>query len=343
MKKLLNVLYITASDAFLAKDGENLLVKVQDKEVFRTPIHYLEGIVTFGYMGSSPALFGLCAERGVSLTFLTEHGRFLATISGPVKGNVLLRRKQYRMADCLEDSIKLASRFIMGKIANCRTVIRRFISDHEHKCDVSQIKLVSKGLARNIVRVSNSCSLEEIRGLEGETARNYFSVLDHMILNEKDCFFIKNRNRRPPMDNVNALLSFFYTLLVNECRSALESVGLDPYVGFLHRDRPGRPGLALDLMEEFRPYLADRLALSLINRRQVSGADFVEKESGSVILQEEARKTVLSAWQQRKRDGIIHPFLNEKMPIGLLPYAQALLLSRYLRGDLDDYPPFLWK
>ncbi|WP_227765687.1 type I-C CRISPR-associated endonuclease Cas1c [Zhaonella formicivorans] len=343
MRKLLNVLYVTTPDAFLAKDGENLVVRLQDKEVFRTPIHYLEGIVTFGYMGSSPALLGLCAERGVSLTFLNEHGKFLASVSGPVKGNVLLRRKQYRMADSAGDCTKLAARFIMGKIANSRTVLRRFISDHGDKCNLSRIERISKGLAKNIVKVSNATSLEEIRGIEGETARDYFSVFDDMILNQKESFFMKERSRRPPMDKVNALLSFFYTLLVNENRSALEAVGLDPYVGFLHRDRPGRPGLALDLMEEFRPYLADRLALNLINRRQITGEDFVKKESGGVILKEEARKTVLEAWQKRKRDELTHPYLNEKIPVGLLPYAQALLLSRYLRGDLDDYPPFVWK
>ncbi|MBZ4687063.1 MAG: CRISPR-associated protein Cas1 [Clostridiales bacterium] len=342
MRKMLNVLYVTTPDAFLAKDGENLVVKVQDKEIFRTPIHYLEGIVTFGYIGASPALLGLCAERGVSVTFLTGHGKFLARVSGPVKGNVLLRRKQYRIADSASECAKLASRFIIGKIANCRVVLRRFMSDHGEKCN-KDIEMVSKELARNIVRLNKSSSLEEIRGIEGRVAKYYFSVFDEMILYQKESFFMRERSRRPPMDNMNALLSFLYTLLVNETKSALETVGLDPYVGFLHRDRPGRPGLALDLMEEFRPYLADRLAMTLINRRQITGDDFITKESGGVIMKDRARKTVLEAWQKRKRDEITHPFLDEKIPIGLLLYAQALLLSRYLRGDLDDYPPFIWK
>lgn len=343
MRKMLNVLYVTTPEAFLAKDGENLVVKVQDNEIFRTPIHYLEGIVTFGYMGASPALLGLCAERGVSLTFLNEHGKFLASVSGPVKGNVLLRRKQYRMADFAPECTKLASRFIIGKLVNCRAVIRRFMSDHGNKCGVDNIEPVSKELARSIMRLSRASSLEEIRGIEGEAARYYFSVFDDMILYQKESFYMKERSRRPPLDNINALLSFLYTLLVLEARSALESVGLDPYVGFLHRDRPGRPGLALDLMEELRPYLVDRLVLTLINRRQITGNDFIKKESGGVVMKEGARKTVLEAWQRRKREEITHPFLTEKIHIGLLPYAQALLLSRYLRGDLDDYPPFIWK
>ena len=343
MRKMLNVLYVTTPEAFLGKDGENLVVKVEDKEIFRTPIHYLEGIVTFGYMGASPALLGFCAERDITVTFLTPYGKFLATVSGPVKGNVLLRRKQYRIADSATDCTKLASRFIIGKLANCRVVLRRFMSDHSDKCNLSQIELISKKLSKSVVRVSQSSSLEEIRGIEGEMAKHYFSVFDDIILCQKESFFMKERSRRPPMDNLNALLSFLYTLLANETKSALETVGIDPYVGFLHRDRPGRPGLALDLMEEFRPYLADRLAMTLINRKQIAGEDFIKKESGGVIMKDRARKTVLEAWQKRKREELTHPFLGEKIPVGLLPYAQALLLSRHLRGDLDDYPPFVWK
>jgi CRISPR-associated protein Cas1 len=343
MRKMLNVLYATNPEAFLGRDGENLVVRVQDKEVFRTPIHYLEGIVTFGYMGNSPALLALCMERGVSITFLNEYGKFLASVTGPVKGNVLLRRKQYRLADSQYDCMKLASRFIIGKLLNYRTVVRRFVSDHGNKCDANNMESVIKELARGAVKVDKASSLDEIRGIEGKSTRDYFSVFDNMILNQKSCFYMRERNRRPPLDNVNALLSFIYMLLANETKSALETVGLDPYVGFLHRDRPGRPGLASDLMEEFRPYLSDRLAINLINRRQITGEDFIKKESGGVFINEKGRKTILEAWQKRKRDEIIHPFLNEKIPVGLLPYSQALLLSRYLRGDIDDYPPFVWK
>lgn len=343
MRKMLNVLYVTNPDAFLAKDGENLVVKVYEEEVFRTPIHYLEGLVTFGYKGASPALLGLCVERGVSVTFLNAYGKFLARVSGPVKGNVLLRRKQYRMADSVPDCTKIASRFIIGKVANCRTVIRRFMSDHADKCDNEDTKTVRNELASSVARLNRASSLEEIRGIEGEMARYYFSVFDNMIVSQKESFFMRGRSRRPPLDNVNALLSFLYTLLAHEAKSALETVGLDPYVGFLHRDRPGRAGLALDLMEEFRPYLVDRLVLSLINRKQITGDDFITKESGGVIMKDKARKVVLEAWQSRKKEEITHPFLEEKISLGLLPYAQALLLSRYLRGDLDDYPVFVWK
>ncbi|NLX90938.1 MAG: type I-C CRISPR-associated endonuclease Cas1 [Firmicutes bacterium] len=343
MRKMLNTLYVTNPDAFLARDGENLVVRINEKEVFRTPIHYLESIVTFGYMGASPALFALCVEKGVSLTFLTQHGKFLASLSGPVKGNVLLRRKQYRIADSPEECVRIASRFLTGKLINSRVIIRRFISDHGEKCDSQSIKRVCSELAKSIFSLQNAKSLDEIRGIEGDGAKLYFSVFDNLILNDKESFFFKKRTRRPPLDNMNALLSFLYTLLLNETKSALETVGLDPYVGFLHRDRPGRPGLALDLMEEFRPYMADRLALTLVNRRQLIPSDFIQKETSGVFLIDSARKTVLEAWQNRKKEEITHPFLGEKIPLGLLPYTQALLLSRFLRGDMDDYPPFTWK
>lgn len=343
MRKMLNVLYVTNPEAYLAKDGENIVVRIQDEEVFRTPVHYLEGVVTFGYMGASPALLGMCAERGVAVSFLTEHGRHLATVHGSPRGNVLLRRKQYRWADSERDSARLAAMFIIGKIANCRTVLRRFVSDYGDKADTVEIEEAGRTLARNVLRLENVPALDVVRGIEGESARQYFSVLDHLIVNQKSHFHLRERTRRPPMDNINALLSFLYSLLLHEARAALEAVGLDPFVGFLHRDRPGRAGLALDLMEEFRPYLADRLAISLVNRRQVTGDQFIKKESGGVIMKDTARKTVIEAWQKRKREEITHPFLEEKITVGLLPYAQALLLARHLRGDLDRYPPFVWR
>lgn len=343
MRKMLNVLYVTNPEAYLAKDGENLVVRVEDEEVFRTPIHYLEGIVTFGYMGASPALLGMCVEKGVSVSFMTAQGKHQATVHGTPKGNVLLRRKQYRLADSETESAKLATMFIIGKIANCRTVLRRFISDYRDKYPVEAVERTSKILARNVLRLSKGLVLEEVRGIEGESAKNYFSVLDQLIISQKNHFYMRGRTRRPPLDNMNALLSFLYSLLLHETRSALEIVGLDPYVGFLHRDRPGRTGLALDLMEEFRPYLVDRLALSLINRRQVTADGFIKTESGGVMMKDNVRKVVLEAWQKRKREEITHPFLEKKISIGLLPYAQALLLARHLRGDLDRYPPFIWK
>jgi len=340
---MLNVLYITNPEAYMTKDGENIVIRVGDKEVFRTPVHYLEGVVSFCYTGASPALLGMCMEKGISITFLTGSGRHLATVNGSVKGNVLLRRKQYRWADSEVESARLASLFVIGKIANCRTVLRRFLSDYGNVKQTEEIVKASKSLANNIVKLGKGPRLEEVRGFEGESARSYFSVFDNLIVAQKDDFCFEHRNRRPPLDNVNALLSFLYAMLLHETRSALETVGLDPYVGFLHRDRPGREGLALDLMEEFRPYMADRLALSLINRQQVCSHDFVAKESGGVIMKDSTRKVILDAWQKRKGDEIIHPFLDEKITVGLLPYAQALLLARHIRGDLDNYPPFVWK
>lgn len=343
MKKLLNILYVTNPEAYLARDGENIVVRLDNTEAFRTPAHYLEGIVTFGYTGVSPALLGMCVEKNITVSMLTPFGRHMATVEGLPKGNVLLRRKQYRMADNEDESSRLASRYVIGKLAGCRTVLRRFISDYGGTLEVGSINSACKLLAHNILKLDQEYDLDVIRGLEGESARAYFAEFDKLILNQKEHFYMENRNRRPPQDNVNALLSFVYTLLLHETKSALMTVGLDPYVGFLHRDRPGRLGLALDLMEEFRPYLADRLVLSLINRQQLSSKDFIRKESGGVILKDNARKIVLEAWQKRKAEETLHPFLDEKIKLGLLPYAQALLLARHLRGDLDNYPPFIWR
>jgi len=343
MRKLLNVLYVTTPDAYLTKDGENVVVRVEEENRFRIPIHNLEGIICFGYTGASPALMALCAERGVGLSFLTEHGRFLARVSGPVSGNVHLRRHQYRMADDEILSVNMALNFITGKIANCRTVLQRALRDHGSSIDTDSVSISVHTLAGLLDRLGKCSNLDSLRGVEGEAARIYFSSLNHLILDQKADFYINERNRRPPLDNMNALLSFLYTLLTHDVESALETVGLDPAVGFLHRDRPGRPGLALDLMEELRPYLADRLALSLVNRRQITSAGFHQKESGGIIMDDNTRKAVLTAWQKRKQEEIIHPFLEEKVPIGLIPYTQALLLARHLRGDLDDYPPFFWR
>lgn len=343
MRKLLNTLYITNPEAYLTKDGENMVVRLEEKDVFRTPVHYLEGVVMFSHLGASPAVLGMCLERGISISYLSPYGKHLANINGMPQGNVLLRRRQYRLADSSVESAKLARLFVIGKLTGCRTVLRRFISDHTETCSTEDIAAVCKLLARNIVKVSSKTDLDEIRGLEGESARAYFSAFNRLIISQKETFYMVERSRRPPKDNVNALLSFFYTLLLHETKAALATTGLDPYVGFLHRDRPGRLGLALDLMEEFRPYIADRLVLNLINRQQITARDFINKESGGVILKDDARKEVIEAWQKRKAEEITHPFLEEKIPLGLLPYSQALLLARHLRGDIVEYPPFLWK
>jgi len=343
LRKLLNVLYVTTPDAYLARDNENVAVRVEDDIKVRVPIHNLEGIVAFGHCGASPALMALCAESGVALTFLSENGRFMARVSGRVTGNVLLRRRQYRWADSEEESRRLAASFIIGKIANSRTVLLRAVRDHEAVIESEAVRNAAAELAERLRRVEASRALEDLRGLEGDAARAYFGVFDHLILTNKDEFYLRDRNRRPPRDNMNAILSFLYALLAHDVQAALESVGLDPQVGFLHRDRPGRPSLALDLIEELRSVLADRLALSLVNRKQVASGGFVRTESGGVLMDDETRKAVIAAWQTRKREEIVHPYLNEKIEIGLIPYAQSVLLARHLRGDLDGYPPFFWK
>ncbi len=342
MKKLLNILYITQPDTYLSLDGENIVIRIDEKIAMRLPLHNLENIVCFNYQGASPALMGACAERNIGLAFLTPNGKFLARVSGKIRGNVLLRKKQYTISEDPFYSIQIASSFLIGKLSNSRKVLERAIRDHALMIDVAKLKEVSLSLKEGMKLIATSQSLSDLIGYEGSAARKYFSVFDHLILQQKDEFKFTERSRRPPLDKMNALMSFLYALLANECTSALESVGLDPYVGFLHQDRPGRPSLSLDLMEELRPVFADRLALSLVNRKQVLSAGFVEKESGGILMDDETRKAVLTAWQDRKKETIMHPFLKEKIDFGLIPYAQALLLARFLRGDLDAYPPFFW-
>jgi CRISPR-associated protein Cas1 len=342
MKRLFNVLYVTFPEAYLTLEGETIVIKKEENITVRLPLHNLENIVCFGYQGASPALMGACAERNIGLCFLTPHGRFLARVSGKVKGNVLLRKTQYALSECREKSVMISASFLMGKLYNSRKVLDRAVRDHGMLVDVDLLKDVSRKVKESMKALPECRTQEELMGIEGSAAKLYFGVFDQMILQQKDAFYFKERNRRPPMDNVNALLSFLYTILTNETASALETVGLDPYVGFLHQDRPGRPSLALDLIEEMRPVFVDRLVLSLINRKQVSGSGFTTKESGGVIMDDDTRKLVLNAWQERKNEEIEHPFLKERIKFGLIPYVQALLLSRYLRGDLDAYPPFFW-
>lgn len=343
MRHLLNTLYVTTQGSYLAQEGETVLVRVEKETRLRVPIHTLGGIVCFGQVSCSPFLLGLCGERGVAVSFLTEHGRFLARVAGAVSGNVLLRRTQYRRADDGEASAEMARVIVAAKTANCRTVLLRAARERENDGAAGEITQAADHLGALLKSLQNIAPLDTVRGLEGDAARTYFDVFDHLIVAQKDDFFFADRNRRPPLDNVNALLSFLYTLLAHDVAAALETTGLDPAVGFLHRDRPGRPGLALDLMEEFRPVLADRLVLSLINRQQVKGKGFTQSETGAVMMDDDTRKEVLVAYQKRKQEEIQHPFLDEKMPLGLLPHAQALLMARHMRGDLDAYPPFLWR
>jgi CRISPR-associated protein Cas1 len=343
MRKLLNTLYVTSPNTYLSLDGENIVILKDQIELSRFPLHNLEGIIAFGYTGASPALMGACAKHNIALTFMKQSGRFLARVVGEVRGNVTLRKTQYRISDSQEESNKIARNFIMGKIYNARWVIERATRDYAARLDVDKLKGVSKSLANSLKLVDQSYDLEQLRGYEGEAAAQYFSVFDDLILQQKESFYFHCRNKRPPLDNVNAMLSFVYTLLAHDVAAALETVGLDPYVGFLHRDRPGRVSLALDMMEELRSVYADRFVISLINKREVNSTGFTQKENGAVIMDDDTRKTILSAWQSKKQEIITHPFLQEKLQWGLVPYAQAMLLARFIRGDLDGYPTFMWK
>lgn len=343
MRQLLNTLFVTSEDIYLSLDGENVVANREGNAVARYPLHTLQSIISFSYSGASPALMGACARKGIGLAFCSPRGRFLARISGEAQGNVLLRRTQYRVADDPAQSCRVARNMIFGKVYNTRWSIERSRRDHEPRIDGERFAAVSTQLQGLLPQILAETSLESLRGLEGAGATAYFGILNDMILQGKETFYFHTRSRRPPMDAFNALLSFGYSLLAHDCASALESVGLDAYVGFMHRDRPGRESLALDLMEELRPCFADRFVLTIINNRMVKAEDFETRESGAVFLTDTARKTFLQKWQERKRDTITHPFLDEKMPWGMVPYVQSLLLARYLRGDLEEYPPFLWK
>lgn len=343
MKKLLNTLYVTSEDSYLSLDGENVVVLVQDCEVGRLPLHNLDGIVSFGYRGTSPALMGVCAERNISLCYLSPQGKFLARVSGKVKGNVILREQQYKIFLDAEKSLEIAKNCIIGKIYNARWILERATRDHNLQVNVEKLKRASEKLKNSLDHVSNCQSKEQLRGIEGEAAQIYFGVFDELILQQKKDFLFNGRTKRPPLDNVNALLSFVYTLLTNTITSALETVGLDPYIGCLHTERPGRVSLSLDLIEELRAVLADRFVLSLINKKIITQKGFEKKENGAILMDDKTRKLVLTEWQNKKKETLTHPFLKEKIEWGMVPYIQAMLLARYLREDLDGYPPFLWK
>ncbi len=343
MRHLLNTLYVTSENAYLSLDGENVVVSRERQEINRFPLHTLTSIICFSYAGASPALLGACSHRNIDVVFCSPKGRFLARTAGIANGNVLLRREQYRIADSDERSTEIARWMILAKVFNARWIVERMKRDHKLRIDEERFQKVSLLLKDLLPPIKGASSLDTLRGLEGSAASSYFALFDDMILRNKEVFFFKERSRRPPMDNVNALLSFTYSLLAHDCASALESTGLDPYVGFMHRDRPGRCSLALDLMEEFRPCIADRFVLTLINNQVMRSSDFIREESGSIRLTEDGRRKYLKSWQEKKQEMITHPFLEEKVPWGLVPYMQALLLARHIRGDLESYPPFLWK
>jgi len=339
---MLNCLFITSQGAYLSKEREAVLIHLDGEEKKKLPLSTFSGIVCFGRVNLSPPLMHHCTEKGISVTFLSIYGRFLARVQGPVSGNVLLRKEQYRRSDNEKHSLDLAKSFVLGKIKSSRAVIRRNRSDHHNKTNNEKLKNTQEQLKRSLGKAAKAKTLDSLRGTEGEVAKAYFEVFNHFITQQKEDFQFIKRSRRPPLDKVNALLSFLYTLLMHDVRSALEVVGLDPAVGYLHRDRPGRMGLALDMMEEFRAFLVDRLVLSLINRKQVYPDGFIIRKNGAVSMNDETRKVVINAYQERKQDQLKHPFLEEKIPIGMFPMAQAMLLSRHLRGDLDAYPPYFW-
>lgn len=343
MKHLLNSLYVLTPDLYLTLDGENIVSMQKGKEAGRFPLHTLERILCFSYAGASPALMGACARRGVDLCFFSPQGRFLARSVGAEYGNVLLRQEQYRIADNDARSCAVARRFILGKVYNARWILERATRDHPQRVPVDRLKHAS-GLMGGALTVIESCpSADELRGLEGSASQQYFDCFDALILQQKETFFFHGRSRRPPMDRMNAALSFAYVLLAGDCAAALDGVGLDPYVGFMHRPRPGRTSLALDLIEELRGVFADRFVLSAVNQKILRPEHFEVQESGAVLLNDEGRKVFLKAWQSKKLEIITHPYLGEKMPWGLVPHIQALLLARVIRGDLDGYPPFFWK
>lgn len=343
MKQHLNTLFVTTQGAYLGKEGEAVVVRVDHASKLRVPVINLGGIMCFGQVSLSPALMALCARSDVAVTFLTEHGRFLARVSGFSPGNVLLRREQYRAADDPIRCRAIVRNIVAAKIANGRTTLLRAVRDYPNAPGRSALEDAAARLARYSSQARVAASTDQARGIEGDSAATYFGVFGHLLTAQQESFALRARSRRPPLDPINALLSFLYTLLAHDARAACEACGLDAAVGFLHRDRPGRPGLALDLMEEFRSFLADRLALSLINRQQIRGSGFETTESGGVVMNDATRKTVLTAYQERKQETLTHPFLGEKTTAGLLVHLQARLLARYLRGDLDAYPPFIWK
>jgi len=343
MQKLLNTLFVINENAYLSLDGETVFVEINRQKVGQFPLHTLESIICFSYNGATTALMGKCAERNINLAFFSPYGKFLCRTVGENHGNVLLRKKQYRMSDDKAASCGVARNFILGKVYNCRWSVDRTLRDHALRVDSEKCQRIIQYLTSSLDRIRTEENLDSLRGIEGECASNYFSIFDELIINQKETFYFQGRNKRPPLDKVNAMLSFGYTLLTNDCASALEGVGIDSFVGFMHRDRPGRKSLALDLMEELRPILVDRFVLTLINNRQIKGEHFQTSASGAVEFTDEGKKKFLSAWQEHKKEQLTHPYLKEKICWGLVPHVQALLLARYLREDIDGYPPFMWK
>jgi CRISPR-associated protein Cas1 len=343
MRQLLNTLYVTRPDVYLSLNGENVVIKEDNNAIGRFPLHNLESIVLFSNLGMSPQLMGKCVDNHISICFLTPTGRFRARVIGRSYGNVLLRKRQYKIAMDDSECVKIARSFILGKIYNEKWLMERYIREYPLRIQSHILKSISNQLTEYMGSVNKCTDLDELRGFEGKAQVCYFQGFNELILNQKEDFNFDGRNKRPPLDRVNSLLSFAYTLLNNDIASALETIGLDSYVGFMHQDRPGRTSLASDMIEELRAPVADRFVLSIINRNQIKADDFEINDNEAVLIKDEARKKILSEWQKRKQEELKHPFLDEKITWGLVPYSQAMLLARYLRGDLNEYPPFFWK
>lgn len=342
MKKLLNTLYVTREKAYLSKDGQNVVITEDGSQIGRYPIHILSDIICFGYLGMSPALMGLCSENNVGISFLTPQGKFCGRVVGKESGNVLLRRKQYQMADS-EESTTFVRNIIYAKGLNSKRILRRCILDHGNKINTTKVEEKITEIDNCLEKIKESDDKDTIRGYEGVIAKTYFDCFDELILQQKSDFHFNGRSKRPPEDNVNSMLSLLYTFLAHDIGSALSAVGIDSYVGFMHTDRPGRMSMALDVMEELRGFMVDRTVLSMINLKIIGKNDFEEKESGAVLIKESGRKKIIEYWQKRKQAEILHPYLKEKVKIGLLPHVQSMLLNSYMRGDLEAYPPFIIK
>lgn len=343
MRQLLNTLYVTAPDSYLASDGEDVEVIIDKKVMAKLPLQNFEAIVSFGYSGMSPSLMQKCLDHGIAVSFMTQNGRLKGRVVGKPTGSVYLRKTQFKVAMDEQASLKIAKNLILGKTYNQRWIIERFLRDHPLNGDRQRLKAASLDLKTGLQTILSAQTKDQLRGIEGNLATIYFSVFDDLIIRQKKDFYFKTRNRRPPLDFTNTLLSFSYSLLANDCAAALAANGLDPYVGFMHVDRPGRESLALDMMEELRAVMVDRFVLKLINLKIMTALDIVQKPNGACLLKEQARKKLITQWQNGKQIEITHPYLKEKMKWGLVPFLQAQLLARYLRGDLDEYPPFFWK
>jgi len=340
MKKLLNTLYVTRENAYLSKDGQNVVITDDGLQIGRYPIHILNDIICFSYLGMSPALMRLCSENNVGISFLTPQGKFCGRVVGKENGNVILRRKQYKMADS-ETSADFVRNIIYAKGLNSKRILRRCILDHGNKVNTKKLEEKTMEIDNCLEKIKVADNKDTIRGYEGVIAKTYFDCFDELILQQKTDFYFNERNKRPPEDNVNSMLSLLYTFLAHDVGAALSAVGIDSYVGFMHTDRPGRMSMALDVMEELRGFVVDRTVLSMINLKIIGKSDFEEKESGAVLIKESGKKKIIEYWQKRKQTEILHPYLKEKVKIGLLPHVQSMLLNSYIRGDLEAYPPFI--